>query len=83
MKIKFAVTVEGETKEVTTTYADVMALEEKFDIDASILGTRQRASWLGYLAWHSLTRTKQTELSYEKFSELVESVDPQDSDPKD
>ncbi|CAB4218335.1 hypothetical protein UFOVP1608_22 [uncultured Caudovirales phage] len=82
MKIKFSVTVDNETKEVSTTYADVIALEEKFDIDASTLATRQRATWLSYLAWHALHRTGGTALSYEDFAAKVESVDSVESDPK-
>jgi hypothetical protein len=81
MQIKFKVTVDGETKDITTNYADVMALESKFDIDASELSKRQRASWLAFLAYSALKRTGATTKSFEEWSIGLEALDPADESP--
>jgi len=81
MQINFSVRAEGKTQDVSTTYADVIALEQKFDIDASELAKRQRASWLAYMAWHALKRTAQTTLSFEDWSNTLEDLDPKDESP--
>lgn len=83
MQIKFSVTAEGKTTEISTSYADVIALEEKFDIDASELAKRQRAGWLAYLAWHALKRTNQTTLNYEDWKNTLTDLDPQDDSPNE
>lgn len=72
MQITFNVTVDGKTTEITTSYTDIIALEEKFDIDASELKQRQRASWLAYLAWHALKRKNETTKTYEDFANGLE-----------
>lgn len=81
MNIKFSVVAEGKTTEISTSYADIIALEEKFDIDASELAKRQRAGWLAYLAWHALKRTNQTALAFDEWKNTLEGLDPQDDSP--
>lgn len=44
------------TEEVVAWDTDLVALEQKFDIDATILAERQRMEWLAFLAWHVLNR---------------------------
>lgn len=83
MQIKFSVTAEGKTIDISTSYADVIALEEKFDIDASELAKRQRAGWLAYLAWHALKRTNQTTLNYEDWKNTLTDLDPTDDSPNE
>lgn len=79
MKIEFIVQMtDGTTHAVSTVYADMVALEDKFDIDASELATRQRAKWMGYLAWHALKRSGETSEPFEKFIGQVESMSPVD-----
>lgn len=80
MKLTFNVELEDGTKHrVTTAYADIIALEEEFDIDASDLVNRQRAKWLGYLAWHAMKRRKLTTLTFKDFQDQVETVDPENT----
>lgn len=44
------------SEDVVAWDTDLVALEQKFDIDATILSTRQRMEWLAFLAWHVLNR---------------------------
>lgn len=74
-KFTLIVTSEGKETEITCQYADIVALEEKFNIDAAELKTRARAGWLSFLAWHALFRTKQTDLPYDEWINLLDEVD--------
>lgn len=61
MKIKFEVTTQDGIKhDVVAEDVDIIALEEKFDIDATILPTRQRMVWLAFLAWNAMSRKNLT-----------------------
>lgn len=76
MKLTFNVELEDGTKHrVQTAYADIIAMEDEFDIDASDLVTRQKGKWLAYLAWHALKRRKVLDMSWDQFRNQVESVD--------
>lgn len=44
------------SEDVVAWDTDLVALEQKFDIDATILAERQRMEWLAFLAWHVLNR---------------------------
>lgn len=80
MKLTFNVELEDGTKHrITTAYADIIALEDEFDIDASDLATRQRAKWLAFLAWHGLKRLKVTDLSFDDFRSQVSLLEPEDT----
>jgi hypothetical protein len=58
MRIPFQLETEELGKQtVTTSYADIIALEEKFSMNASDLQAVQRATWMAFLAWHALRRT--------------------------
>lgn len=58
MRIPFKLETQGQgSQEVKTAYADVIALEEHFGINASDLQETQRAVWMAFLAWHALRRT--------------------------
>ena len=77
MKITFEVTQTDGTKHtVSTVYADILALEDKFDIDASELATRQRAKWMAFLAWNAMKREGQTTEAFDKFTETIEELAP-------
>lgn len=75
-------TTGGESRKVTTAFADIMALEDAFDMDASDLATRQKAKWLAYLCWHSLKRQGLTDEPFEKWRESVEVLEPEDESGK-
>lgn len=68
--------LDGETVEVKTVAADYIAFETKFDKSISELANDARMTYLFYLAWHVLKRTKVTELEFEAWSELVAMVGP-------
>lgn len=79
MKLTFNVELEdGSKHRVTTAYADIIAMEDEFDIDASDLVTRQKGKWLAFLAWHALKRRRVIELSWEQFREQVEGIEPEE-----
>lgn len=78
MLIQLNVTVGDEVKTVTAGIPDIMALEDKFDIDASELGKRQRLKWLVFLAWNALKRQGETEATFEDFAESVVNLDVSD-----
>lgn len=80
MKITFEVTqTDGTKNTVSTVYADILALEDKFDIDASELAVRQRAKWMAFLAWNAMKRAGQTSEPFDKFTETIEDLSPVDS----
>lgn len=84
MRLTFNVELEDGTKHrVTTAYADIIALEDEFDIDASDLVTRQRAKWLAFLAWSALKRNKIIDITFDAFRQQVTQVDPEDTKGKD
>lgn len=76
-------TSDGQKHKVTTAYADVMALEERFDIDASDLASRQKAIWLAYLCWHSMKRRGLVEKPFDEWKADVEVLEPEDESGKD
>jgi hypothetical protein len=76
MKITFDIThTDGTTARVTTAFADVIALEDQYDIDASTLSVRQRAGWMAYLAWHASKRTGQATEPFDTWKAHVEALD--------
>lgn len=80
MKLTFNVELEDGTKHrVTTAYADILALEDEFDIDASDLVSRQKAAWLAYLAWHALKRKNLIDIDFKTFRTQVEAVEPENT----
>lgn len=81
MRLTFSLeTTDGEKQKVTTAYADIMALEEAFDMDASDLVSRQKASWLAYLCWHSLKRRGLTDKTFDAWKVGVEVLEPSADD---
>lgn len=81
MQISFKVTTtDGEVTEIKTSYGDLIALEDKFDIDASDLGLRQRAKWLAFLAYSALKRRDKLKVSFEEWQTTVESLEPVNDD---
>jgi hypothetical protein len=84
MKLSFEVTTsDGKTEKVDTAYADILALEQKFDIDASDLATRQRAQWLAYMAWHAMKRQGITSETYDKWSQTLVDLNAGEASPNE
>lgn len=70
---------DGTTHDVRTAFADIIALEEKFDIDASDLAQRQRAKWMAFMGWNALARTRKTDLDFDTFCSQIADLDAQGS----
>lgn len=66
--------LDGTTVDVVTVAADYIAFETKFDKSISELGNNPRMTYMFYLAWHCLKRTKATELEFEAWAENVAMV---------
>lgn len=82
MKINLQITLEnGDVKDITCNAADMVAFEEKFGVSVSAMAKEPRMSHSLYLAWHSQKRTKDTDLSFEKWLETIDAVGA-GSDPK-
>lgn len=84
MQITFDVVLDDGTKHrVTTMFSDILALEDKFDIDASTLAERQRASWMAFLAWRAMTRTGDTKDTFDQFRDHISELQPESGAGKD
>lgn len=74
--------VDGSVAEASTTAADYIAFETKFDKSIATLGSDVRLTYMFFLAWACLNRTKATELSFEDWSATVAMVG-ESSSPKE
>jgi hypothetical protein len=66
--------VDGTTAVVSTTAADLIAFESRFDLSVARLSSEIRLTHLFFIAWHVQHRTKVTELDFEKWTEGVSLV---------
>lgn len=78
LRIEFT---DGTSKDIQVSAADMVAFEEKFNISVARLDD-PRIGWLLFLAWHSEKRRKLTELDFEPWLDLVETVGATE-DPKE
>ena len=77
MKFDLEITyLDGTTKSVTGMAADFVAFETKFDLSMAKLQNEIRLTHLFYLGWHVEHRTGDTKLTFEKWLESVEIVQP-------
>lgn len=77
LRIEFA---DGTSKDVLVSAADMVAFEDKFNVSIARLDD-PRIGWLLFLAWHSEKRRKQTEVDYDTWLDLVDSIGATE-DPK-
>jgi len=83
MKLNLQITfTDGTEKTISTTTADMVAFEDKYEISVAQLGRDTRISWLLYLAWHAEKRTGGSKLAYEKWVETVENIGDSETAPK-
>ncbi len=68
LKIDFA---DGTTKEVSTSAADLIAFEERFDMSIAQLEKNIRMTHLFFLAWNALRRAGDTKDTFEKWVDGV------------
>lgn len=61
---------------------DMLKFEEKFNLSVSTLAKSEKLTHVVFLAWASLSRTKQTDKSFDEFIETVSAVSASESDPK-
>jgi hypothetical protein len=82
MKITLQITfLDGSTSDALVSAADMVAFENKYDLSIARLD-EARIGWLLFLAWHSESRRKQTDKSYEEWVDLVETIGA-NNDPKE
>lgn len=80
MKIKLEVEYTDSTKvEVVCSAPDIVKFEEKFDIAITTAATSMKLTHLLYLAYASVSRNKQTDLDFDKWTETVEGIGAVDS----
>jgi hypothetical protein len=72
----------GEKVAATASAIDLMRFEEKFELSIVRLDKELKLSHLLFLAWTSLSRQKQTKLSFDDWAETVESIGLSEQDPK-
>jgi hypothetical protein len=66
--------LDGETVTVSTTAADLVAFEQKFDVAISRLQDDPRVTYMFFLAWHASKRSGGTKDEFEKWVESVAGV---------
>ena len=71
--------LDSTTKTVTGMAADFVAFETKFDLSMARLENEIRLTHLFFLGWHVEHRTGETKLTFEKWLESVEIVQPSET----
>ncbi len=66
--------VDGSTRQVTATAADLIAFETHFNISVSALASDPRLTYMFFLGWAVEKRTKGTALPFEEWTETVSLV---------
>ena len=80
MKIQLEVEYADSNKvEVSCSAPDIVKFEEKFDIAITNAATSMKLTHLLYLAYASVSRNKQTDLTFEKWTETIEGIGAADS----
>jgi hypothetical protein len=67
--------LDGSSKDLTTSPADIVAFESKFDMSVARLQESIRLTHIFFLAWHIAQRTKATALDFDAWLETVETVE--------
>lgn len=70
---------DGSKKTVSTTPADIVAFESKFDLSIARINDNFRMTHLYFLAWHAENRAKETTLDFDAWVDAIEAVE---GDPK-
>lgn len=61
---------------------DMLKFEEKFNLSVGTLAKSEKLTHIVFLAWAALSRTKQTDKSFDDFIETVSSVSASEESPK-
>lgn len=67
--------LDGTTKDLSTSPADIVAFESKFDLSVARLQDSIRMTHIFFIAWHVAQRTKATALDFDAWLETVETVE--------
>jgi|TARA_R110001606_G_scaffold328137_1_gene475179 hypothetical protein len=70
--------LDGNKKDVSAGAADIVAFEEKFDLSIARLEQNVKLTHLFFLAWHTEKRTGATKDDFNKWLELVSSIEAQE-----
>lgn len=68
--------LDGSAVDVTTTAADLIKFEERYDRSIARLEVEFRLTDLCFLAWHALQRTGRTAMSFDEWVNTIEAVSP-------
>lgn len=79
LRIEF---VNGESKEISCSAADLVKFETTYDISITVLEKNLKFTHLCFLAWTAEVRTKGTALDFDSWMETISSVGASDKDPK-
>lgn len=71
LQILFA---DGTSVDASTMASDYIAFETHFDKPITALSTDMRMTYMFYLAWHCVKRTKKTDLPFEEWCDTVSMV---------
>jgi hypothetical protein len=66
--------IDGTTQDVSTTAADYIKFESKFDRSIATLSDDVRLTYMFFLAWCAAKREGKTELEFDAWSETVSMV---------
>ena len=61
---------------------EMLKFEEKFNLSVGTLAKSEKLTHIVFLAWAALSRTKQTDKSFDDFIETVSSVSASEESPK-
>lgn len=61
---------------------DMLKFEEKFNLSVGTLAKSEKLTHIVFLAWAALSRTKQTDKTFDDFIETVSSVSASEESPK-
>ena len=67
--------LDGSSKDLTTSPADIVAFESKFDMSVARLQESIRLTHIFFLAWNIAQRNKATALDFDAWLETVETVE--------
>lgn len=83
MKINLRIDfLDGNSKDVLCTAADLVKFETKFDLSVTELEKKTKFTHLLFLAWSSETRTKSTALDFDTWIESVSSISASEVESK-
>jgi hypothetical protein len=78
-KVQFA---DGTKQSVVCGTPDFIAFEEKFNLAVTMIQKDPRLTYLSFIVWNALRRSKQTDKSFEDFIDTLETIEGDETDPK-